>query len=213
MTTDNGTFGSLIQRPRTCQSTVLDIASLLKETWMLLSRLSTCRDCDVQLNVLLLYSPVPLPAVCYCCFTVWRFAFGRALSARSARRILLISNTPMRKRGQYYSRPSQQSCAVYRPICLGTAQKIPESAPLSWSNGQEVGHEPGDFSKVYLSIETIRDWDSFFLSSVCLHSVCLRLSQSIKPTFDGSRHVDASAILERSFRGENGHLFLILFIG
>lgn len=60
MTADNGTFGSLIQRPRTCQSTVLVIASLLKETWMLSSHLSTCRDCDVQLNVLLLYSPVPL---------------------------------------------------------------------------------------------------------------------------------------------------------
>lgn len=139
------------------------------------------------------------PAVCYCCFTVWRFAFGRALSARSAWRILLISNTPMKKRGQYYSRPSQQSCAVYRPICLGTALKIPESARLSLSNGQEVGHKPGDFSKVHLSIrETIRDRDSFFcLSSVCLHSVCLCLSQSIKPTFDHSRHVDASAILER----------------
>ncbi len=78
----------------------------------------------------------------------------------------------MKKRGRYYSRPSQQSCAVYRPICLRTAQKIPESALLSWSNGQEVGHEPGDISKAHLSTETIREKDRKFSQ--------LSLSQFIK---------------------------------
>lgn len=77
-----------------------------------------------------------------------------------------------------YSRPSYPILrSLLSNLSGNSTGKIPESASLCWSNGQEVGREPGDLSKTHLSRATIRErYPPFF---------CLPYSQILKENSPG----------------------------